>query len=215
MDKKRKIILGTILVVAMLLSGFLYYRNFIRVKNVFDQMYYTMVQNHFDWWGGNRTTLFGNMEQLVSRDPEVSHIEEGFFIEMYKNEYLEKNQSISIDFIKKDRKIVFSFGYEFPETDERMWLTYSYDIKSKRLLKEPVTIVSEQYEDAEHFNTNEDDINDFLSRHSLTRTEMDELHEWFLYDRILADWFDANGNKTRFSLENLGRYTFVDGTNNK
>lgn len=34
----------------------------------------------------------------------------------------------------------------------------------------------------------------------------------FLFDRVLPDWFAANSSKTRFSLENLGDYTFVDTT---
>ena len=210
--KIKKVVLILLLIIALLVAGSLFYHNFFKIGNVFDQMYYTRIRTTYNWFGGNRVTLFQNMEQLknIPRDMELYCTEEGFFFENYKEEYLEENQSISFDFSKARLTIAFTFAYRFPDTDERISLVYTYYLENRELIKRPIRIVGDQYTNS--FSENKDDIDDFLSRHDLTWEEIEELHNWFLYDKILVDWFEANDAKSRFSLNNLGRFTLVDET---
>ena len=53
MSGKMTLVLAIILIVA----GVLFYHNFIKIGNVFDQMYYARVRTSYNWFGGNRVTL--------------------------------------------------------------------------------------------------------------------------------------------------------------
>lgn len=92
-------------------------------------------------------------------------------------------------------------------------MKYTYDLDRKKLIKEPLSIVSSMYESESQYNTDLFQIKDLLSRHNLTLKEIEQIQYWFLYDRILVDLFDANKKYSRFSSENLGRFEFVDNTN--
>ena len=39
---------------------------------------------------------------------------------------------------------------------------------------------------------------------------VDEEKKQYFYERFLTDWFEANEGKTRFSLDDLGLYKYVE-----
>ena len=184
---------------------------------MFDQMYYTRVRTDFDWFSNNRMTMFDYMEQLErhTRGAELTHTQDGWFPEDYKAEYLEENQSIYLTAYREEKVINFSFEWRFPRENEgieKILLKYEYDVESKQLTKNPITITSNLNDNGLERSQNEEDINDLLSRHGISREEIAELYDWFLYDKFLVDWYDANGIYSRGSLHNLGMYTLVDKT---
>ena len=184
---------------------------------MFDQMYYTRVRTHFSWFHNNRMTMFDYMEQLErhSKDAERTHTQDGYFPEDYKAEYLKENQIIYLTAYREEKVINFSFEWRFPRENEgieKILLKYEYDVESKQLTKNPITITSNLNDNGLERSQNEEDINDLLSRHGISREEIAELYDWFLYDKFLVDWYDANGIYSRGSLHNLGMYTLVDKT---
>lgn len=213
--RKKKVVIGLFIFGGMIIAGYSYYQHYVKNQNVFDQMFYTRVRTHYEWFGGNQKTSFNNMEQLedISKDAELYSTQEGVFEESYKKDYTGEDNYITIDFYREEKIIIFSYRIEFPSEDERLWMTYTYDLERKKLIKEPLSIVSSMYNSESQYNTDLFQIKDLLSRHNLTLQEIEQTQYWFLYDRILADWLDANKNQSRFSLENLGRFKFVDNTN--
>lgn len=207
MDRKKKVIISLVVVVMIILFGVGYYKEFIKVQNVFDQMYYTRVRDSYDWFGGNRGTLFDNMKQLENtiKDEELLDTKIGFFGEEYKQEYLDENHSISITFYREEREVHFYYRIIFPEESEKIDMQYTYHLNSRNLVKEPLIIKKWQIGDNYEPITNETEINDFLSRHNLTVKDLDKLQEWFLYDKILVDFFDANEGSTRFTIDDMGK----------
>lgn len=213
--KKKKVVIALFIIAGMIIVGYSYYEHYVKIQNVFDQMFYTRVRTNYDWFGENEKTLFDNMEQLedISKDTELYSTQEGIFEERYKKAYTREDCYITINFYKEDKIINFNYRIEFPSEDERLWMTYTYDLDRKKLIKEPLSIVSSMYNSESQYNTDLFQIKGLLLRHNLTLQEIEQIQYWFLYDRILVDWFDANKEYSRFSLKNLGRFEFVDNKN--
>ena len=103
MKKSIAIIIGIVLIT--LFSSFIY-MNFIREKNVFDQMYYSRVHERFELSSiGKVKGLFSNMRQLDNRgrDNEGYYINEGQYYERYKDEYCEEGAELRISFYSISR----------------------------------------------------------------------------------------------------------------
>jgi len=226
MKKRKK--KAHLIIVILLLSPLLFwgYRHFVQFQNVFDQMYYSRVTRG---WSSPRDTF--RYEQLNERSMvrqrtifsaryvyEELQFSSGAFFSGYRNEYLESGQSIVFSFqyylfpvIDRDRVlgINFTFNWRFPEEDFYLVLNYHYELETRTLTKHPVTLSDRT---RNYKTTDETTINDFLAQQDITREEIDELHYSFFYDQILGDWFAANRWHTRFSRNNLGRFTFIDET---
>ncbi|MDD3141739.1 MAG: TipC family immunity protein [Lachnospiraceae bacterium] len=207
---KKKIILLSLLFTGMVIVGALYYQQHIITQNVFDEMYYSRVRKHYDWFGGNRSTLFSNMKQLktISKDTEMYSTQEGIFLESYKEEYLEQNQHIELFFSRQPKVLSISLRWEFSKNGENMFLTYIYDVDSKELSKNPIEITGQKYVTTSTSDVSE--VKKFLSRNGLTLAEVQQTYAIFLYDKLLGDWFDINEKYSKFSLEELGEYSLID-----
>jgi len=223
---KKKIVYLIISAVLLIPLLFLGYRHFIQFQNVFDQMYHSRTTHS---WLSPRDTF--RYEQLDERSMirersifsaryvyEEQHSDIGAFFSGYRNEYLENGQSIIFTFrhrldplIDSDRVlgIDFTFNWQFPEEDLYLVLNYNYELKTRTLTRHPV-ILSDGSRNGRI--TDEVIINDFLDKQNMTREEIDELYHSFFFEQILGDWFEANGRRTRFSLDNLGRFTYIDGS---
>ena len=133
--KRRSIFLIVFLIIVILLIGSRFYQQFIRIQNVFDQMYYTRVHERFDWWNpGNFRGLFENMEQLenAGRDTEQSSTWEGYFFEQYRPEFLEEGTSLKIDFFMEPKEILI----EYDTNDGEKFYIYRYYVQNRTLLYE-------------------------------------------------------------------------------
>jgi len=209
MNKKKfyKILIVVILIAPMLFLGFRYVT---RIRNVFDEIYYDL--NVYNNWFHGRT-FSHSLPQIEGFDywpwDMGGEAADGFYSIRY---LIHENQNLSIVFHLDKEELEFNFRIDFPETNERIHMNYLYSLSSKVLLRRSIRIFSSLYRD-DDFPTqiiNEDDIQDFLERHYLTMEELQHLYHWFLFDRILVDWFDIS---TRFSSNHLGRFTFIDETN--
>lgn len=159
--KKRWIAIAFAAII-ILVSGVLINKNFIRERNVFDQMYYTRVHKHFDWWNpGDFNGLFSNMKQLepIGREEELIHTQLGGFPETYKPEHLGADKYLLIYCDSENSLLEISY-YTNYQLENEYYYTYEYIVRDKKLT----------------YKTN--DPND---------TERD-----FLYDIFLSDWFEAN-----------------------
>jgi hypothetical protein len=54
-----------------------------------------------------------------------------------------------------------------------------------------------------------------LEQNHVTRTDIEKYQHYLLYEKFLPDWFVANGNRSKYSLQNLGDFTVVDETYSK
>ncbi len=55
-----------------------------------------------------------------------------------------------------------------------------------------------------------EEIKVMLSEFNISVKKLEEIHQWFLYDRVLNDFFAYNKYKTRFSMENLGYFEIAE-----
>ena len=219
MKRKRLQKLGVVLIIIFIICTgvFLFYKYYV-IQNTFDQMYYTRIRYHYDWFGGNRSTLFDNMKQLegITRDGELAATQEGAFSNDYVPEYLPENGWLYICVDKNKRFVSFTYRITFDETneipyEEYIWLSYRYHLTTRELEKKSVRLESERYPPEEDVRStdNKEQISEFLETRDMTWEEIEEIYDWYFYDVFLTDWFEANVKHTRFSLDNLGKYTMV------
>ncbi len=159
MKKSIVIIIGIALIT--LFSSFVY-MNFIREKNVFDQMYYSRVHERFELSSiGKVKGLFSNMEQLDNRgrDNEGYYINEGQYYERYKDEYCEEEAELKISFYTNTKEMDVCYRVNKKE-EKSEWYCYKYSVQNKILM----------YSSNDPNNTKKN----------------------FLYKIFLKDWFEAN-----------------------
>ena len=119
LPQTRKPIVIYIIIVVLLISSIWIYRSFIRINNVFDQLYYT------------QHTGFGHMED-AKRIEGPMHYEMGFTEVWFRGDSLNTPE------------ITFSFNYPSDENmrisfycyynNERLHFSYRYNIRTKELL---------------------------------------------------------------------------------
>jgi len=219
---KEKIVAMVICIVFMLIAGTCFYSEYIRIKNIFDKMYYTRVRTHYDWWGGalggggNEPTSFSNMPQIVriSRDEESYYTDEGYFVNNYKGEYLGEGESLVIVCERNEKTMAIIAAKRF--TEFKIIYRYTYDIK-KRQLKEVVECrygelySGEANEYPESYKEYSDDLQEILlviGDTGLTKEDLIQYKKYFLYDKLLTDWQAANDS--RFSANRLGNVEFIE-----
>jgi hypothetical protein len=169
-------------------------------SNVFGEIYYGVLDN---WRGRHR---FLNVNQWIGWDHDFEY----YFLVRYDPKYLDENKTIDM-YIWRDRRIIgFILWWDFHDTGERILMRYGYCVSTRVLSRRTLSISSPLYDtsNSRNFLTDEADIQDFLERHNLTMEELSELHHWFLFERIVVDWLDGNSETTRFSIDDLGDYTF-------
>ena len=175
-----------------------------RIQNVFDEIYHDLRIGRSGLHGRN---IFGvhSHPQMGRLDYWPRELGGRFADGVYNSEYLDENQTLGVSFNLDEPEIRFSLVIDFLETDERISMGYIYALDSRTLTRRPISVFESHAR-----ITDEDAILYFLERHSLTMEELAELHHWFLFDLFLADWFDGEQVQSRFSPDNLGRFTFED-----
>jgi len=216
-EKTKKVSIVLIILLAVCGGIFLFYKYYV-IQNAFDQMYYSRVRHHYDWFGGNRSTLFSNMKQLegITKDGEMMATQDGMYTDVYSSEYIPENAWLHICTARNKKYISFSYKITFEETqeipyEEYIWLSFTYYLNTKELKKEAVLLESDRYStsDEKWYLDDKEQISEFLKSRDMTWEEIAEIYDWYFYDVFLTDWFEANARHTRFSLDNLGKYTMV------
>ena len=194
--------------ICILFVGNSIYKNYIRIQNIFDQMYYTRIRTHYDWWGGamggggNKATSFSIMPQIepVSRDSESNYTADGFFESRYMHEYLEEGESLVVKCSRNFVSVKIEASKQFNEFT--IIYRYKYDIRTK-IIKESVNYYSE--------DKNSSDIQEvcrLANESGLSKEDLIEYKKYFLYDKLLTDWLAVN--PSRFSLSDWGRVEFIE-----
>ena len=203
---------GFVVIVASLIGllfvGNSIYKNYIRIQNIFDQMYYTRIRTHYDWWGGtmggggNEADSFSKMPQIepVSRDSESYYTAEGYFEDRYMPEYLEKDESLVVICYRIGSAVEISARKKF--NDFTITYFYDYDVKTK-IMKESVDYYSEDKETSDI-----QEVCRLASESGLSKEDLIEYKKYFLYDKLLTDWLAVN--PSRFSISDWGRVEFVE-----
>ena len=204
MTKKQKLIRAAILLVMLGVSVFLYYR-YILIQNVFDQMYYSRrhKDNTLSMFIDHRA-MFRRMPQIAPSSPNDDRAERMVYdhtiteytrglSERYDDSYLEEGHKITLYF-----RYFKTENSDYVSPARSLTITYYIDMDG-----EIVQLYRYRY-----------DIYMRTLTYDALYPELDEYKEYknFLFDRVLPDFFAANGAHTRFSMDNLGAYTFVDAT---
>lgn len=101
-----------------------------------------------------------------------------------------------------------------PKHQRSLYYTYVYDIKTRKLQIAPLTIFTYGYRDAgvEMAIEEGEEVSAFLREHEITREEIEGYRDYFLYDKVLSDWVEGNGERSLFTQEDHGDYETQDHT---
>lgn len=183
--KKRRILAVVLAACLVFAGGAWAYNEYVRTQNVFDQMYHTRMDSL--WQRATffaREVYYGGMFSNMEQAESYSDVESGIFYISYRDECLDPDTSLRLTF--------------FPEgsaAENDLYITY--------------WVGAVDDEDRKWYSYAYD-----LADQTLTYTSNDPGNaegKAFLYDTLLANWFEANPH-TRFSLDDLGKYTFIDET---
>ena len=205
---KKRIAIIVVSLTGLLLAGNSIYKNYIRIQNVFDQMYYTRIRTHYDWWcgamggPGNEADSFSKMPQIeqVSRDSESNYTADGFFVNRYILKYLEKDERLVVKFDRNLSIIKIEAEKQFNEFT--IIYIYYYDIKTK-IMKESVVYYSDDKESSDI-----QEVCMLASEEGISKEDLIEYKKYFLYDKLLTDWLAANSS--RFSVSDWGNVEFIE-----
>ncbi len=115
---------------------------------------------------------------------------------------------------------LFHYSIEAADITFSYWLYFEslenpgvyYHVGFKYYYKPHTNILYPQIEfdeesEADGFRGDEytyEEIEDMLSEFNISAKELEAIHHWFLYERILKDFFTDNEYKTRFDINDLG-----------
>ena len=203
--------------ICFIFVGILVFTQLIQIQNIFDQMYYTRVRTSYSWWGvGNSITSFENMPQIkqISRDTEGYYTAEGYFENDYKDEHLGEGESLAIVFECNEKTMEIIGVKRF--TEFKIIYRYTYDIKTKQLHETVECLYGELYsgefneyrEEFRERTKNPQEILLVIEEAGLTKEDLIKYKQYFLYDKLLTDWLDAN--LSRFSAKRWGRIEYIE-----
>jgi hypothetical protein len=184
----------------------------IKVQNVFDEMYYAMPETR----SFPLTSTYYTNSSRVRYINRESIDEFGWFIVQYDESFLE-NAYIQLlgNILRKELYIRIGLNFEdYLETEGRsgyrIWIEYKYDVSSKILVAAPLEVYSSEYSISERASRmNRTSARNFLIENGIDKEQIEEWNQHYLYDKVLADWFQYNRGKTKFSSSTLGNAKIV------
>ena len=195
--------------ICFIFVGILVFTQLIQIQNVFDQMYYNRI-------GGQSSDTFSNMIQIepVSRDAESNFRSDGYFENIYKDEYLNEGESLVIVCDRNEKTLGIIGVKRF--TEFKIIYRYTYDIKTKQLHETVECLYGELYsgefneyrEEFRERTKNPQEILLVIEEAGLTKEDLIKYKQYFLYDKLLTDWLDAN--LSRFSAKRWGRIEYIE-----
>ena len=176
-----------------------------KIDNIFDEMYLSVKYPKIS------ATSFHYMRE-VGRLTELMDVDDRY-LGVYKKSLLNYGEEIDV-FINTEKEIVIINSSIELETDNKrcLYFTYNYSFKTKTLDIEPLTVFTYDY-----FLTNYEmaiddavQVDAFLHEHQITREYIEKCRDYFLYDKLLTDWVNGNGKRSRFTVGNYGNYKIED-----
>ncbi|HEX6594765.1 MAG TPA: TipC family immunity protein [Bacillota bacterium] len=86
--------------------------------------------------------------------------------------------------------------------------TSIYYLESDKLIIKHPEVVSEKYRNNDYSTNDPKEIAKFMEKHHLTEEDLAKYQDYFLYEKVLTDWFEHNP-KSHFSLDDLGKVEIV------
>ena len=196
-QRKKRIRIVITGMLCCLIAGFIIYWQFIRVQNIFDEMYYARVQTYYD---DGRS--FGQMPQIepVTRDEERFYRSDGEFYNYYEKEYLREGEKITI-ICSQDRGLVRISAVK-KLNEFKIFYRYSYYVRTKQMEEK----VKCQY--GEKYGETIQEVIALAEEAGLTKKDLMEYKQYFLYDKLLTDWLSVNSS--RFSVNRWGNVEFIE-----
>jgi hypothetical protein len=183
-----------------------------KVQNVFDEMYYALSETSII-----PLTLakYSDLSNVNSINREVID-ENGWFFIVYNDSFAE-SAYIYLHGKTNEKKIAIQVQLAFDGYRESkatsgycIWLIYEYSIVSKELVALPMEIMDPEYQSPRNvFIMEREDARSFMTEHSIDIEKIEEWNQYYLCDKVLADWFRYNGWRSRFSINNLGNVKIV------
>lgn len=212
--RKRAIMRNLLCLICLFLVGSFVYKHFIRVQNIFDQMYYNRVQTGFQEF--LESASFDKMPQIDNGGKQWGRTVpyEGVFDNNYKKEYLNENERLFIVCERNQKVMSIEIVKQFDEF--KICFQYIYDVRKKQL----VEIIScgygglnseETYRflgDFKEYTEDLDKILIIIEEAGLTKEDLLQYKKYFLYDKLLTDWLAVS--KSRFTVERWGRVKFIE-----
>ncbi len=205
MSKLRKSI---ILLVAFMFiaSTTLYFYKTNQVKNVFDEIYFAEFKSIFG--GYTETSFVGNdyLDSMSRSDYNQTLNSYGSIDQYYLPEKLNKEEILNIRFTPKEFQVEMYLSTNL-DSSTSLLVEYQYNAKKKALSLSRVTVYVNTKTTTLTFSE-EDEIIEILSSHGLSEDYIKERSQHML-EKVLQDWFDLNGDKSNYSIEDWGEITHV------
>jgi len=223
MNKKKLVfsVISIVLCVALISSG-LFMWNSKRIHNVFDEMFVSVVMEtgKFDLlYEANLRYKYPEFTHAgfpfvkeigkLAHDPDMEY----FFWGGYKYNMLDDREDILLSF-HLDRQVFHVAAYSEIENTRCLMITYTYNYKTKTLEIEPLAIFTYDYDSlgVEPLIDNGPQVSAFLHEHNISRESIEQYRDYFLYDKLLTDWVNGNGKRSKYMPGNYGNFTIIDNT---
>jgi hypothetical protein len=184
----------------------------IRVQNVFDEMYYALSET-----SALPLTLadYSDASYVSSINREV--IDEFGQFNVHYNQSFDDTAYIALLGDINGKTIIVGVRIDFDDYESTngesgycVWLNYEYDVNSKTLSGLPLRVIEREYTRREDsFSMTREDARSFLGEHDIDIAKVEEWNQYYLYEKVLSDWFRYNGWQSRFNLNNLGNVKMV------
>ncbi len=229
---KRNIIISIILIFSLW-----YYENYILVDNVFDYMYYSRAEQRLfineneietmRYYYSDLNTPLRILFYSFGRNPShVQAVNEKYLLSSldstsqdlsigigYRYDSLYNLPTMAQYIIEENAiYILYTINFEsiIPGYYDNIKFEYIFSTKTNTLY--PQFYSNTRDVPAVYFDETSTylEAEKRLSDREITAQDLEEIHQWLLYDRILNDFFINNENKTRFSMEDLGDFEIAE-----
>lgn len=206
--KSIKIIAGVLLlIIGALIVG----SRFLKdgdVKNVFDEIYYSGAPKSLNYYLTTRASMMAT--SCLQRNKESSADFFEGIDEVFKKDCLWSDMIKEINF-SYARKPILYFQISFSQIDKESTSViyfFKYDVEKKVLMID----YRHNYLDGTEIETYETHKlpDSYYEKYNTTREAMIAEADKILYQQLLPLYFDKNkenGNRSRFSMDDLGTYT--------
>jgi len=201
------------IVFALFLISLCIYKQFIRVQNIFDQIFYDRVQTSFEkLFVGSSFDKMPQIDGVKQWGSTVDYY--GEYENNYKKEYLNYGERIYIDCSSDSKVMIINAVKQFDGL--KIIFSYTYDVRKKQLTE----TVECRYGELAYGDRNGDivyykeyiddlqEVLEFIEANGLTKEDLIKYKQYFLYDKLLTDWLDAN--YSRFSANRWGRVKYIE-----
>jgi len=201
------------IVFALFLISLCIYKQFIRVQNIFDQIFYDRVQTSFEkLFVGSSFDKMPQIDGVKQWGSTVDYY--GEYENNYKKEYLNYGERIYIDCSSDSKVMKINAVKQFDGF--KIMFSYTYDVRKKQLTE----IVECHYGELAYGDRNGEivyykeyiddlqEVLEFIEANGLTEADLNKYKKYFLYDKLLTDWLDANFS--RFSANRWGRVEYIE-----